>query len=242
MMLALEEAVTNVINHAFAGLPPPHLIRVRLDITAELFAAEVIDNGQAFDPTTAPDPDLTLPLEQRTPGGLGIHLMRNVMDRLQYRHERRQQYAAAGKGALTPPDRSAYQGAEDQGQAGDVVRLIGAGGERRGCAEHVADEFGRAAAAAGFQRGFEPRRAEFLALCVECLGDAVAEQKQRVAAACSTVSAMRYGMSASMPNGMPVAPSVSPPALARAADKAGCGRHCSSATPRSTDRARRETS
>ena len=38
-------------------------------------------------PTSVPDPDLTLPLEQRTPGGLGIHLMRNVMDRLQYRHE-----------------------------------------------------------------------------------------------------------------------------------------------------------
>ena len=87
VMLALEEAVTNVINHAFAGVPPPHLIRVRLDISDVLFAAEVIDNGRVFDPTSAPDPDLTLPLEQRPPGGLGIHLMRNVMDRLQYRHE-----------------------------------------------------------------------------------------------------------------------------------------------------------
>src|SRR4051812_7072416 len=76
VMLALEEAVTNVINHAFADVLPPHLIRVRLDISAELFAAEVIDNGRAFDPTQAPDPDFTLPLEQRTPGGLGIHLMR----------------------------------------------------------------------------------------------------------------------------------------------------------------------
>jgi anti-sigma regulatory factor (Ser/Thr protein kinase) len=87
IMLALDEAVANVINHAFGDVPPPHLIRVRLDITAELFAAEVIDNGRQFDPTTAPDPDLMLPLEQRTPGGLGIHLMRNVMDRLQYRHK-----------------------------------------------------------------------------------------------------------------------------------------------------------
>jgi len=87
VMLALEEAVTNVINHAFADVPPPHQVRVRLDITAERFAAEVIDNGRVFDPTSAPDPDLTLPLEQRTPGGLGIHLMRNVMDRLHYRHE-----------------------------------------------------------------------------------------------------------------------------------------------------------
>ena len=87
IMLALDEAVTNVINHAFADVPPPHLIRVRLDITDQLLAAEVIDNGLGFDPTTAPDPDLTLPLEQRTPGGLGIHLMRHVMDRLHYKHE-----------------------------------------------------------------------------------------------------------------------------------------------------------
>jgi anti-sigma regulatory factor (Ser/Thr protein kinase) len=87
IMLALDEAVANVISHAFGDVPPPHLIRVRLDITAELCAAEVIDNGRQFDPTVAPDPDLTLPLQQRTPGGLGIHLMRNVMDRLQYRHE-----------------------------------------------------------------------------------------------------------------------------------------------------------
>jgi anti-sigma regulatory factor (Ser/Thr protein kinase) len=86
MMLALEEAVTNVINHAFGDVPPPHIIRVRLEIAAELFVAEVIDNGRPFDPTSAPDPDLTLPLEQRNPGGLGIHLMRNVVDRLQYRH------------------------------------------------------------------------------------------------------------------------------------------------------------
>jgi len=63
------------------------MIRVRLDITDALFAAEIIDNGRAFDPTAAPDPDLTLSLEQRTPGGLGILLMRNVMDRLHYRHE-----------------------------------------------------------------------------------------------------------------------------------------------------------
>jgi anti-sigma regulatory factor (Ser/Thr protein kinase) len=87
IMLALEEAVTNVINHAFADVPPPHRIRVRLDVSDVLLAAEVIDNGRIFDPTSAPDPDLTLPLEERTPGGLGIHLMRHVMDRLYYKHE-----------------------------------------------------------------------------------------------------------------------------------------------------------
>ena len=59
--------------------------RVRLDIDADSVAAEVIDNGRPFDPTSAPPPDLSLPLEQRPPGGLGIHLMRELMDGLDYR-------------------------------------------------------------------------------------------------------------------------------------------------------------
>ncbi len=85
MTLAIEEAVVNVISHAFEGLPPPHSIRVRLDIAAQSITAEIIDNGRPFDPTAAPDPDLSLPLEARHPGGLGIRLMRGMMDRLRYR-------------------------------------------------------------------------------------------------------------------------------------------------------------
>jgi len=84
LTLAIEEAVVNVITHAFDGLPPPHSITVRLDIAAASVTAEIIDNGRSFDPTSAPDPDLSLPIEQRHPGGLGIHLMRRMMDRVRY--------------------------------------------------------------------------------------------------------------------------------------------------------------
>jgi len=87
MALVLEEAVSNVVNHAFpeqASQP----ITIRLEITGERFAAEVIDSGMAFDPTAAPDPNLSLPLEEREPGGLGIHLMRQMTDRLDYRRDR----------------------------------------------------------------------------------------------------------------------------------------------------------
>ena len=85
VMLALEEAAANAINHGFIGVPEPHRITVRLDITAACVVAEIIDNGRPFDPTGAPEPDLSLPLGQRQPGGLGIHLMRQLMDRLAYR-------------------------------------------------------------------------------------------------------------------------------------------------------------
>ena len=85
LALVLEEAVANVINHGLPGSPPPHRLAVRLEIDADAVTAEVIDNGRPFDPTGVPDPDLTLPLEERQPGGLGIHLMRELMDGVEYR-------------------------------------------------------------------------------------------------------------------------------------------------------------
>src|SRR5438105_10371160 len=62
MALILEEAVTNVINHAFGDQPPPHMIRVRLDIALERIVAEVVDNGRPFDPLARPEPDLLRPI------------------------------------------------------------------------------------------------------------------------------------------------------------------------------------
>jgi anti-sigma regulatory factor (Ser/Thr protein kinase) len=85
LTLALEEAVTNVIQHAFTGRPPPHRIEVALAIDAERIIAEIIDNGHAFDPSAAPEPDRAAPLEARDPGGLGIHLIRRMMDAVDYR-------------------------------------------------------------------------------------------------------------------------------------------------------------
>lgn len=85
MALILEEAVTNVINYAFADRPPPHMIRVRLDIALERIVAEVVDNGRPFDPLSRAEPDLSRPAEERQPGGLGILLMRRMTDRIEYR-------------------------------------------------------------------------------------------------------------------------------------------------------------
>jgi anti-sigma regulatory factor (Ser/Thr protein kinase) len=85
MTLALEEAVANVIQHAFAGAPAPHRIEVQFDIVDRCVTAVVIDNGRPFDPSAAPEPDLSLPLEQRDPGGLGILLIHRMVDRIEYR-------------------------------------------------------------------------------------------------------------------------------------------------------------
>jgi anti-sigma regulatory factor (Ser/Thr protein kinase) len=85
LALALEEAVANIIHHGFRDAAPPHRIELRLDIAAGTLIAEVIDNAAPFDPTYAPEADTTLPLEERSLGGLGIRLINTMMDRVEYR-------------------------------------------------------------------------------------------------------------------------------------------------------------
>ena len=84
--LALDEVVTNGIRYAHddAG---DHEIVVRLVREGGEVVAEVEDEGRPFDPLQAGAPDLAAPLEQRPVGGLGIHLARQMTDRLEYRRQ-----------------------------------------------------------------------------------------------------------------------------------------------------------
>lgn len=88
--LALDEVVTNLILHGFEDAEgAKHAeFEVRLAAEAETIHAEVEDTGRAFNPLDAPPPDLTAPLDQRSLGGLGIHLVRSLMDGVKYRREK----------------------------------------------------------------------------------------------------------------------------------------------------------
>jgi sigma-B regulation protein RsbU (phosphoserine phosphatase) len=81
--LAIEEAVVNVMNYAYpAGIRSNILLEVVADGDEITFILR--DNGVPFDPTTAPEVDVSLPAEERSVGGLGIHLMRHYMDAISY--------------------------------------------------------------------------------------------------------------------------------------------------------------
>jgi serine/threonine-protein kinase RsbW len=83
--LAVEEALANLCNHAYAGTSGDMVVRVRSD--ANRFLVELEDAGPPFDPLAAPEPDVTQKLENRRPGGLGIFLMRRAVDELRYRRQ-----------------------------------------------------------------------------------------------------------------------------------------------------------
>ena len=82
--LALDEALTNVISHAFPD-GGRHAIEVLIELRDGFLTATVIDDGMPFDPLAQPAPDIHAPLEERKIGGLGIHLLRSLMDAAEYR-------------------------------------------------------------------------------------------------------------------------------------------------------------
>ena len=81
--LALEEAVSNVILYAYPK-ETDGLVDVEAILRKDSLEFIIIDRGVPFDPTAASDIDTTLPVEERSIGGLGIHLVRELMDSLSY--------------------------------------------------------------------------------------------------------------------------------------------------------------
>ena len=80
--LALEEAVTNVMLYAYPGENGKVLIEA--EKTPQRITFTISDSGIPFDPTQRPEADITLPAEDRAIGGLGIHLVRQIMDDIHY--------------------------------------------------------------------------------------------------------------------------------------------------------------
>jgi anti-sigma regulatory factor (Ser/Thr protein kinase) len=83
LYVCVDEAVSNAIAH---GYPEGERgeIAVRLHRRADGVVLEIEDDGAPFDPLQAASPDLTLPLAARPIGGLGIHLIRSLMDEVSY--------------------------------------------------------------------------------------------------------------------------------------------------------------
>lgn len=81
--LVLEEAVVNIINYAY-----PKEEHEKIYLSAKLHNDSIIlvltDTGKEFDPTMVPDTDITLSADERPIGGLGIFLIRQIMNEVKY--------------------------------------------------------------------------------------------------------------------------------------------------------------
>ena len=80
--LAVEEAATNIIEHAYGGEAGD--LHLRCWVYGEDFYVELRDWGKAFDPEAVPPPNLSDKLAERPLGGLGLFFMRQLMDEVNF--------------------------------------------------------------------------------------------------------------------------------------------------------------
>jgi anti-sigma regulatory factor (Ser/Thr protein kinase) len=92
--LAIEEIATNCIKYGYDDAKN-HVIEVKLSFSgSDVLVVTVVDDGHPFNPLEAREPDLSVPVEERPIGGLGIYLLRQLCDRMEYVRE-------GGKNRLT---------------------------------------------------------------------------------------------------------------------------------------------
>ncbi len=77
--LALEEASVNIIQYAYPGRSPGELL-LSIGLMDEQIHLTLVDWGIPFDPSKVKPYDINAPIEERIRGGMGLHLIRNVMD------------------------------------------------------------------------------------------------------------------------------------------------------------------
>ena len=122
LALAVDEAVANIMEHAYAKLDPSvqvvRDVQIVLDLDPQRLLVTIRDRGMAFDPRRAPDVNVREHVLKGNTGGLGIFLMKKIMDEIHYSYKqgvhnelRMVKYVEAnGTGAGAPPAPPATHG------------------------------------------------------------------------------------------------------------------------------------
>jgi serine/threonine-protein kinase RsbW len=81
--LAVDEAITNLIKYSFRD-NSQHNVTIEINPQPNEFEVNILDKGAPFDPMHVPSPDMEEYMRKYQKGGLGIHIMRSVMDKISY--------------------------------------------------------------------------------------------------------------------------------------------------------------
>jgi serine/threonine-protein kinase RsbW len=81
LMIALDEILSNIVKYGGDTLS------IAVEADGKAYSVTITDDGPAFDPLARPEPDVSLDVDEREIGGLGIHLVRKMMDDVGYSHE-----------------------------------------------------------------------------------------------------------------------------------------------------------
>lgn len=83
LKLAVDEACTNIITHGYKGMDPGSII-LSFRIEPGRILVQITDFGHVFEPVAGPKPDVEAALEDRELGGLGLYLIYQTMDNIDY--------------------------------------------------------------------------------------------------------------------------------------------------------------
>jgi anti-sigma regulatory factor (Ser/Thr protein kinase) len=100
IQLAIDEAVTNIIEHAYAGKAGE--VSLRCWVATHHFYVQLQDKGRPFNPADAPYPNITGSLAERRTGGLGIYFMRRLMDEVHFESNENKNVLQMVKYNVTP--------------------------------------------------------------------------------------------------------------------------------------------
>jgi anti-sigma regulatory factor (Ser/Thr protein kinase) len=87
LQIVLDEIVSNIIKYAWPE-GGTHELSVTMTAGTNSLRMEVVDDGRPFDPLAAPPPRLDVPGTERRPGGVGIHITKQLVDDIAYFRER----------------------------------------------------------------------------------------------------------------------------------------------------------
>jgi anti-sigma regulatory factor (Ser/Thr protein kinase) len=82
--VALDEVLSNIVRYGLRGGDGRREVEIDFRLEDDVFEVTIVDDGPAFNPLQAPEPDTSLPLEERPVGGLGIAIIKGLMDRVEY--------------------------------------------------------------------------------------------------------------------------------------------------------------
>jgi anti-sigma regulatory factor (Ser/Thr protein kinase) len=101
--LVFDELLNNIISYAYQD-DSEHIIGIVFSIVDNRFVVTLTDDGRPFNPLDCDDPNIELAVENRPVGGLGVHLVRSVMDEMSYERQGKNNVVTLKKNPLSEGD------------------------------------------------------------------------------------------------------------------------------------------
>ena len=87
MCIVIDEIFSNIVNYAYGPNIGPATVKLGFDDATKTLTLVFIDEGVPFDPRESKEPDIELAIEDRPIGGLGLFMVKKIMDHMDYRRE-----------------------------------------------------------------------------------------------------------------------------------------------------------